>query len=297
MYVSRDSNLQGTSSFSISLWTDKILQQKGWLQGVKMKNTDILTQSVFSCSVVSDSLQPQWSPPGSMAHGISQARILDLVAFSFSMNTVYQISIKKRKTGHEEKSTIKTEQVQWVCLQHRSQIKERAVQKGAWHTVGTHSVDSRGKNEWNDEEGNGNDEWNGMEWMHGNEWKWWRRMENVIGRFLCSPWRLGRQLQAQRSISNKPPCFKITKNSEMVTTGHEALCSCSCSPPQLALLLPRYPSCSRAPQCFQATVVLSSNTLFPLPCLGFPTHTRALFPNMLLYVWPLNLSLCLLAPE
>lgn len=95
----------------------------------------------------------------------------------------------------------------------------------------------------------------------------------------------------------KPPCFKITKNSKMVTTGHEALCSCSCSPPQLALLLPWYPSCSRAPQCFQATAVLSSKMLFPLPCLGFPTHTRALFPNVLLYVWPLNLSLCLLAPE
>ena len=49
-----------------------------------MEYTDTSTQSLFSCSVVSDSLQPQWSLPGSTAHGISQARILEQVAFSFS---------------------------------------------------------------------------------------------------------------------------------------------------------------------------------------------------------------------
>ena len=77
-----------------------------------MEYTDTSTQSLFSCSVVSDSLQPQWSLAGSTAHGISQARILEQVAFSFSMNTVYQVSVNKRKIGHGGKSTIKTEEIQ-----------------------------------------------------------------------------------------------------------------------------------------------------------------------------------------
>ena len=41
--------------------------------------------SLLSHSIVSDSLQPLGcSPPGSSVHGISQARILEWVAISFS---------------------------------------------------------------------------------------------------------------------------------------------------------------------------------------------------------------------
>ena len=61
-----------------------------------MAYTDILTQPLFSCSVVSDSLQPQWSLPGSTAHGVSQARILEQVAFSFSMNSLPNINKEKK---------------------------------------------------------------------------------------------------------------------------------------------------------------------------------------------------------
>ena len=44
-----------------------------------------LNQSWFSCSVMSDSCDPMnCSPPGSSVHGISQARILEGVAMSFS---------------------------------------------------------------------------------------------------------------------------------------------------------------------------------------------------------------------
>ena len=41
-----------------------------------------------TCSIVSDSLWPHdCSPPGSSVHGIFQAKILELVAFSFSRGT------------------------------------------------------------------------------------------------------------------------------------------------------------------------------------------------------------------
>ena len=41
---------------------------------------------MLSCSVTSDSLQPiDCSPPGSSAHGIFQARILEWVDISFSI--------------------------------------------------------------------------------------------------------------------------------------------------------------------------------------------------------------------
>ena len=41
---------------------------------------------VFSCSVLSNSLQPRGlcNPPGSIVHGTSQARMLEWVAISFS---------------------------------------------------------------------------------------------------------------------------------------------------------------------------------------------------------------------
>ena len=38
----------------------------------------------LSCSIMFDSLQLHWSPPGSSVHGISQARILEWVAISYS---------------------------------------------------------------------------------------------------------------------------------------------------------------------------------------------------------------------
>ena len=44
-----------------------------------------MLSSLLSCSVVSDSLQPQdCSPPSSSAHGILQARILHWAAIFFS---------------------------------------------------------------------------------------------------------------------------------------------------------------------------------------------------------------------
>ena len=45
-----------------------------------------LRACVFSCSVLSESLQPRglYYPPGSTVHGTSQARMLEWVAISFS---------------------------------------------------------------------------------------------------------------------------------------------------------------------------------------------------------------------
>ena len=69
------------------------------------------------------------------------------------MNTVYQISLKKRNIGHREKSTIKTEQVQWVCKQHRQIPNQRkSCPEGRLTHSRTCSADSRGKNEWKDED-------------------------------------------------------------------------------------------------------------------------------------------------
>ena len=45
---------------------------------------DALTSDIPACKVVSDSATPWTSLPGSSVHGISQARILEWVAISFS---------------------------------------------------------------------------------------------------------------------------------------------------------------------------------------------------------------------
>ena len=44
---------------------------------------------MLSCSVMFDSLQLHWSPPGSSVYGISQARILEWVAISYSKGSFW----------------------------------------------------------------------------------------------------------------------------------------------------------------------------------------------------------------
>ena len=192
-----------------------------------------------------------------------------------SPGTVYQISIKKRKIGHGEKSTIKTEQVQWVCKQHRQIPDQRKSCPEGRLTHSRHTF-SRQQRE---------------ERMKG--WGW-RRMENAIGQFLRSSWRREQQLQAQSRIPNKAPCSKIIKNSKMIITGHEALWGCSavhpCSWPWHPKLLPGTPVLSGhcGPELKRAVPSI-------LPQV--PNTHKGCVPNVRLCVGPLNLSLCLLAPE
>ena len=242
-----------------------------------MEYTDTSTQSLFSCSVVSDSLQPQWSLPGSTAHGISQARILEQVAFSFSMNTVYQVSVNKRKIGHGGKSTIKTEEIQWVCKQHRSQIKERAAQKGTWHTVGTRSVDGRGKNELNDEDEDVRKMW--------------------LDDFYDLPEDWGSSCRPRAEFQTSPLVSKLLKIPRWWQQDMRLCVAAQLFTPQLALPL------SRHPKLLPGTPVLSGHwgSEFkhapPSVLPQVPNTHKGFVPNVLLYVWPLNLSLCLLAPE
>ena len=60
---------------------------EGWVAWFPVWN-DARTQEMIKylrvCSVVSDSSQPHCSPPGSSVHRISQARILERVAISYS---------------------------------------------------------------------------------------------------------------------------------------------------------------------------------------------------------------------
>ena len=60
-------------------------QYGGFPKELKRELLCVCVVQVFSCSVVSNSLQPHGLyPPGSSVHGILQARILEWVAIHFS---------------------------------------------------------------------------------------------------------------------------------------------------------------------------------------------------------------------